>query len=85
VPWLLAVAPAFRGQPDFRKQLREGNIQGGGNPPDVDERWIAFATLNAAEIRPMNTSPMGEFFLRPPSRRPQVAHASAEGRPEIVH
>ena len=47
-------------------QVRHGDIQGDGQPLDVQQRDVALATLDATDVSPMKAGQVAQSFLRNP-------------------
>lgn len=59
-------------------QIGDRDAERLGDDLDVPKGQIAFATLNAADVRPVETAAVRERLLRDPEPGPKLAHAPAE-------
>jgi hypothetical protein len=62
----------------FREELREGEAERLGDACDVHERDVAESAFDAANVRPVNASFLGQQFLRPTAFVAECAHTSPE-------
>ena len=57
---------AFNGWQHLGHQVRHRNAQGDGQPLDIQQRDVAFAALDTANVGPMKAGKVAQRFLRNP-------------------
>jgi len=45
------------------KEIRKGSLECVGNLFDIDQRYVSFATLNPAELDPIQATDVGNLLL----------------------
>ena len=63
--------PKAASEPNSRHHVGQRNAQGSGQPFDVDERDIAIAALDAADVSAVEAGQIGKPLLRDSLVQPQ--------------
>lgn len=66
------------------EQIDETDFQGIRNASDVDERRIALAALDAADVRAVEPAPVGQLLLGDAEPQAQLAHAITKADAEVI-
>jgi hypothetical protein len=72
---------ALRPDIEEREEFGQGHAQSRCDPPDVDERRVALAPLDSADVCVVEAGPVRELLLGEAARLPQPADPLPEQRP----
>jgi len=62
----------------FSEEFGSPDAEGIGDKPDVLEADVLFAAFDGSHVRPVQSGPHRELFLRVASPQPQTPHGGAE-------
>jgi hypothetical protein len=86
--------PCFTGRPrssladrrtDVFEEVRETDAETTSDPGNHAQGRIPETRLDASDVGPVDARTLGERFLRPALRFPQMANAPAEGLEQRIH